>query len=205
MSNNSNQLVRNLFLYDEVKESTVRTLVEKIDEINRFDDKKVKETYGNYDRSKFPIVLTLNTPGGSVKDGLALIDIMKTSKTPIHTVGLGMVASMGIPIFINGSKKVAHEHTVFMFHDVSYGAFGTFVQHERRMDMIDKFYRQKITKMILSKTDIRQADLTDSNEHIKDWYFDVEEAIKLGVCDSQVTLHRLPASDVKEGNFVVEE
>lgn len=117
---------RHLYLYDEVKESTVKPLIEKIHEINFNDDKKDRETYGNGKRNDKPIFLHINTPGGVVSQGLALIDTMNISKTPVHTVGTGMIASMGIPIFITGKKRMATEHAIFMFHDISYGNYGTF-------------------------------------------------------------------------------
>ena len=46
------------------------------------------------------------SPGGSIPDGFALIDIMKGSKIPIHTVGLGVIASCGLLIFMSGTKDI---------------------------------------------------------------------------------------------------
>jgi ATP-dependent Clp protease protease subunit len=206
MNNKGNEPTnRNLMLSEEVTQASVRPIIEKIGEINREDDKKERDKNLNYDRSKSPIILTVNTPGGSVSAGLALIDIMKTSKTPIHALGLGMVASMGVPIILSAHKAFSYENTMFMIHDVTYGAFGTFVQHERRMEAIDKFSRQKVFKIILDNTNIRSEDIQNANEEIKDWFFDADEAIKLGVVESKVTLTRLSVDDVKKGNFVVEQ
>ena len=50
------------------------------------------------------ITMLINSPGGYVTDGFALIDVMHSSTIPIHTVGLGMIASMGLQLFLAGAK-----------------------------------------------------------------------------------------------------
>ena len=50
------------------------------------------------------ITLVICSAGGSAEAAFALIDIMKHSEIPVHTVGLGQIASAGLMIFIAGPK-----------------------------------------------------------------------------------------------------
>jgi ATP-dependent Clp protease protease subunit len=204
MSNSNNEINRNLFLGDVITDTSVKPIIEKIREINQEDDKKTANVV-NYDRTRKPIVLTLNTPGGVITAGLALIDVMMTSKTPVHTEALGLIASMGVPIFISGQKRYTHEHTVFMLHDGSYGQGGTVEEHERRLEVLKRLYRDRINNLLLSRTYIRREDIEEYQSNVRDWYFDSDEAIKLGVANYKIKMTRLSVDDVKSGNFVVED
>lgn len=52
--------------------------------------------------------------------------------------------------------------------------------------MVKTLMRDRVTNYILSKTSIRRSELEEANNAIKDWYFDVDEAIKLGVATGKV-------------------
>ena len=68
------------------------------------------------------IQLMINSPGGSVTACLALIDVMKGSKIPIHTVGLGMIASCGLLLFMSGEQghRVLTPNTSILSHQWSW-------------------------------------------------------------------------------------
>jgi len=70
-----------------------------------------------------PITLVLNSPGGSVNDGYALVDVMRFIKAPIRVVCTGLVASMGISILIAAEKKnrVSLPNARFMMHQPRFG------------------------------------------------------------------------------------
>ena len=48
------------------------------------------------------------SPGGDIPAWFALIDVMKGSKIPIHTIGLGMIASCGLLLFLTGAVSYTH-------------------------------------------------------------------------------------------------
>lgn len=77
---------RDLLLSDRISQSTVKDIIKDIFEIN-FDDDEKEEIYKGWERT--PIRLFINSYGGNVYDGLALIDVIKRSKTPVHTVCIG--------------------------------------------------------------------------------------------------------------------
>ena len=66
---------------------------------------------------QLPITLYINSPGGEVQSGLALYDVMQAVSCPIHTVCLGMAASMAALLFIAGDQREMLPHSRVMIHD----------------------------------------------------------------------------------------
>jgi ATP-dependent Clp protease protease subunit len=141
----------------------------------------------NYNKEKKRTELTLGicSPGGDLNACFALVDIMKGSKIPIRTIGMGMIASCGLLMFISGEKgrRVLTPNTSILSHQFSWGSFGK--EHElfaavKEFDlttqrMIDHY--KKCTG--LSEKDIRQYLLPP-----QDMWLSAKEAKKLGLCDS---------------------
>ena len=67
------------------------------------------------------ITLYINSPGGSVSDGLAVYDLINLLHSPVRTVCLGVCASMGAVLFLSGRKREIMEHGKIMIHDPSFG------------------------------------------------------------------------------------
>ncbi|MGB0356622.1 MAG: ClpP family protease [Cytophagales bacterium] len=67
---------------------------------------------------KKPIKFYLNTPGGSIHDGLAIYDTMQLVSCPIHPTAIGMAASMGSILLVGGEsgKRTALPHSRVMIH-----------------------------------------------------------------------------------------
>ncbi len=69
-----------------------------------------------------PITLLINSPGGSVIDGLSVFDIARQCKCPIITVGTGMQASMGSIFLAMGDQRFMTPHADLMIHQIMTGA-----------------------------------------------------------------------------------
>ena len=106
---------RDFLLSDRISQGAVKDIIKDIFEIN-FDDDEKEEIYKDWERK--PIQLFINSYGGSVYDGLALIDVIKRSKTPVHTVCIGSCMSMALWVWLSGAKRFVGESTTLMFHDV---------------------------------------------------------------------------------------
>lgn len=111
---------RDLLLSDRISQGTVKDIIKDIFEIN-FDDDEKEEIYKDWERK--PIQLFINSYGGSVYDGLALIDVIKRSKTPVHTVCIGSCMSMALWVWLSGAKRFVGESATLMFQDVSLFAY----------------------------------------------------------------------------------
>ena len=68
-----------------------------------------------------PITLIINSPGGSVTAGLALIDTMQSLDCPVITVGEGVVASMAAVILACGDHRQVYRHTQVLIHQLMGG------------------------------------------------------------------------------------
>lgn len=66
---------------------------------------------------KGEITMFINSPGGSVPDGMALLDVMAAVPCPIRTVCVGTAASMASLLFVCGDTRDMLEHSHLMIHD----------------------------------------------------------------------------------------
>jgi ATP-dependent Clp protease protease subunit len=157
----------------EVTQETMKPLIDWI----------IAENY-NKEKKKKALTLGICSPGGDLNACFALVDVMKGSKIPIRTIGMGMIASCGLLMFISGEKgrRVLTPNTSILSHQFSWGSFGK--EHElfaavKEFDlttrrMIDHY--KKCTG--LSEEDIRKYLLPP-----QDVWLSAKEAKKLGLCD----------------------
>ena len=71
-----------------------------------------------------PISLYINSPGGSVTDGLAIHDVMRQCRHPVHTFCMGQASSMGAVLLAAGDRRFALPNSEIMIHQPSGGASG---------------------------------------------------------------------------------
>lgn len=76
------------------------------------------------------IQMVINSPGGACAAGFSIIDIMEWSRIPIYTTGIGMIASMGLLVFMTGERgrRVVTPRTSILSHRFSAFSFGTHSQ-----------------------------------------------------------------------------
>ena len=133
---------------------------------------------------KSHLKILISSPGGDVNACFALIDVMKGSKIPIHTYGIGMIASCGLLLFLTGQKgcRVLTPNTSILSHQYSWGSFGK--EHELfarvkefnlTTDRVMKHYK-KCTGM--TEKQIRKYLLPP-----EDIWLSANEAKEYGICD----------------------
>lgn len=173
--NNSRSFVIDKNVTTEGMAEIVRKINETIEE-----DDFAEESNPNFARN--PIKLTIESYGGNIYDGLHLVNIMETSKTPFHTYSYGKCMSMGLAIFSAGHVRFAPAKATFMYHDGGTTVQGTYqtviraVEQGRKLtDMLDE--------IIVSTTTITQEKLDEVKERCQDWYFSGEEAYAFGLVD----------------------
>lgn len=128
------------------------------------------------------ITIYINSPGGSVADGLALIDTMAALRCPIRTVCMGTAASMAALIFVSGNERDIMPHARVMIHDplTSGGVGGSAL----KLDAIakDLMRTREITAQILS--DYTGHSIEEVYEKTaNDTYFSAKEAMEWGLAD----------------------
>ncbi len=71
-----------------------------------------------------PIKMLINSPGGSVIDGMAILDVMRQVKCKIETIGNGMQASMGSILLAGGDTRSMTKNSMLLVHQIMGGAKG---------------------------------------------------------------------------------
>ena len=99
-----------------------------------------------------PIEFYINSPGGSVVDGLALYDVIHTISAPVNTTCVGTAASMGAILLTAGTgTRAALPNSRIMIHQVSSGARGTAADLRIQMAETDKL-ENTLYKILAEKT-----------------------------------------------------
>lgn len=136
------------------------------------------------------IHLYINSPGGSVASAMHLIDTIKQSEIPVHTYGMGMIASCGVLLMMSGEKghRYLTQNTSVMSHQYSWGSKGK--EHEL-MSIVKEF--ELSTERMLdhykkctgkNETYIRKNLLPES-----DVWLTPEEAVRHGIADKIITTY----------------
>lgn len=123
-----------------------------------------------------PISIYINTPGGSVYDGLAIYDVAQLIESPIKTVCIGMAASMGAILMLMGAERCATKHSRIMLHQPSNIACGTADEIQIVHEEIQKI-KHELYDIVENKT-----NLMDVEQLFKlDTWYTAEEALKCGL------------------------
>jgi ATP-dependent Clp protease protease subunit len=165
---------RTIILCGEVDDNTVYDLMEMICDINEYDDEN-EDNVRDYERK--PIKMIINSFGGSVYDGFALIGVMENSKTPIHTYCYGSAMSMGFIIYISTHVRFAHKTSTLMYHEISDVFWGNITgakQNIKECERIQKVYDD----YVLSRTKIPVDKMNDYKARKDDWYMSAQEGLK---------------------------
>lgn len=132
------------------------------------------------------ISLYINSPGGSVTDGLAILDTMNFIKCDVSTICIGMCASMAAVLLSAGTKgkRIALPNSEVLIHQPMGGAQGQQTEIAIVAEQILKT-RERLNKILADNTgqDLKtiQADTERDN------YMTAEEALEYGIIDRIVT------------------
>ena len=158
---------RRLYLNSDIDESIIDSFVYMIMKYNR-------EDMGIPIEERKPIILYINSSGGSVTDGFGLIDIIIASKTPVYTVNQGICYSMGFLIFLAGQNRYTMKNSTFLCHDGSSFAFGSMSKIKDRLEFETGQMEKHIMDYIVSRTTI--SEKLYKKNYKTEWYMYPEEA-----------------------------
>ena len=131
---------------------------------------------------KKDITMHIDSPGGSVKSGLSMVDVMDYIKSDIRTVNTGMAASMGSVLLGAGTKgkRSSLKHSTTMLHQSSGGFSGNIQDAE-----IDWQQWQNVNKelfVLLGKYCGKKPEKV-AKDATRDFWLNAEEALKYGIID----------------------
>ena len=164
---------RVIFLGDEVNSATANIVVAQLLHLAFEDPKK-------------DIKLYINSPGGSVYDGLAIIDTMNYIEPDVQTIGIGLQASMGAMLLSAGAKgkRYVLPNSRIMIHQPSSGTQGKITDQEIALKE-GIYLKKKLAEMLAKNTgkDVKQV-IKDMD---RDNWMSAEEAKTYGLIDEVLT------------------
>ena len=163
---------RIILLHDEVNSATASVVVAELLYLEGQDPDK-------------DIFLYINSPGGSVSDGLAIYDTMQYIKCDVSTICMGMAASMGAFLLSSGTKgkRIALPNTEIMIHQplISGGGIsGQVTDIQIRADYLRKT-KDRLNHILSANTGKDYETICRDTE--RDNFMSAEEALEYGLID----------------------
>jgi len=124
----------------------------------------------------------INSPGGSVYDGLGIFDTMQHVKPDIHTVCVGLAASMGAFLLAAGTKgkRSSLRHSRIMIHQPLGGARGQASDIRIQADEI-LFLKDRLNTELAERTGKDYETIKEDTD--RDFYMSPKEAVEYGLID----------------------
>ena len=162
---------RIIYLDGEITEESAKRTIETLLKLDIINHKDIK--------------MYINSEGGSVNAGLAIIDTMNSIKSDVSTICLGRAASMGAILLINGTKgkRCIGTYSEIMIHEVAtYG--GNYGKVSEQHDKLKRtsYVNRKIQRIIASKTNMSLKDVQKDTKK-KDTWINSKNALKYGFVD----------------------
>lgn len=130
------------------------------------------------------ISLYINSPGGSITDGMAIVDTINYIKCPVSTICVGMAASMGAVLLASGAKgkRFATPNAEILIHQplISGGLSGQTTEIKIHADHMVRT-REKLNKLLSERTGQSLERIEMDTE--RDNYMTAEEALEYGLID----------------------
>ena len=163
---------RIIILSEEVNSTTASLIVAQLLYLEAQDPDKDLQFY-------------INSPGGSVTDGMAIYDTMQYIKCDVSTICVGMAASMGAFLLSSGTKgkRLALPNAEIMIHQPSAGTQGQITDmaiHLKRLEVIKK----RLNAILADNTGRSVEEITAACE--RDNFMTAEEAVAYGLIDKVI-------------------
>ncbi|MDY4180678.1 MAG: ATP-dependent Clp protease proteolytic subunit [Pseudoflavonifractor sp.] len=163
---------RIIFLGEEVNATTASLVVAQMLYLEAQDPDKDIQFY-------------INSPGGSVTDGMAIYDTMQYVKCDVSTICIGMAASMGAFLLSSGTKgkRLALPNAEIMIHQPSAGTQGQITDmaiHLKRLEIIKKRMNHILAENTGKPLEVVTADCERDN------FMSAEEAMAYGLVDKVI-------------------
>lgn len=176
---------RVIFLGEDVNEHTANLVVAQL----------LHLAYADPDKD---IKLYINSPGGSVYDGLAIYDTIQYIKPDVQTIGIGLQASMGGFLLSSGTKgkRVALPNSRIMIHQPSSGTHGKITDQEITLRE-SLFLKQRLNEILAKNTGQKISKIEKDSD--RDFWMSAEEAATYGLIDEVIggELPTVPAKKKK--------
>lgn len=163
---------RIIFVGDEIDQHTANVIVAQL-------------LHLAYEDSKKDIKLYINSPGGSVYDGLAIYDTIQFINPDVQTIGIGLQASMGAFLLSSGTKgkRFVLPNSRIMIHQPSSGTQGKITDQE--ISLKEGIYlKHRLNEIFAKNTGQKLAKVEKDMD--RDFWMGADEAVKYGIVDEVI-------------------
>ena len=164
---------RQIVVSGEVNEDLVEKIVKQLLVLEADSDK--------------PIYLYIDSPGGSIDDCFGLYDMIRFIKAPVYTIGMGLIASMGVTLFLSVPKerRFSLPNSHFLIHQpLMGGSRGVATDIEITAQEITKS-RETLTQLIADATGKDFETVKKDTE--RDHWLTAKEALDYGIAGKIIT------------------
>lgn len=163
---------RIIFIGEEIEQHTANLIVAQL-------------LHLAYEDSKKDIKLYINSPGGSVYDGLAIYDTIQYISPDVQTIGIGLQASMGAFLLSSGTKgkRFALPNSRIMIHQPSSGTQGKISDQEITLKE-GIFLKHRLNEILAKNTGQKLAKIEKDAD--RDFWMSGKEAVEYGLVDQVI-------------------
>lgn len=167
---------RVIFLGETVNEQTANLVVAQL----------LHLAYASPDED---IKLYINSPGGSVYDGMAIYDTIQFIKPDVQTIGIGLQASMGAFLLSSGTKgkRMALPNSRIMIHQPSSGTQGKITDQEITLRE-GLFLKKRLNEILAANTGQKLSKIEKDGD--RDFWMSAKEAKAYGIIDEVITTYK---------------
>lgn len=161
---------RRIFLWGGVDDDSAKHVIDRL-------------LYLEAEKPGSPIEFFINSPGGYVTSGLAIYDTMQLISSPVHTICMGLAASMGSILLSGGEKghRKIFQHGRVMIHQPSLGGYqGTASDIEIQTNEIIK--TKELSAQILADNCGQEFEKV-MNDFNRDYWMNASESVAYGIVD----------------------
>ncbi len=164
---------RIIFLGEDVNEHTANLVVAQLIHLAYEDPKK-------------DIKLYINSPGGSVYDGMAIYDTIQYISPDVQTIGIGVQASMGAFLLSSGTKgkRSLLPNSRVMIHQPSSGGSHGKISDQEISLREGLYLKQKLNEILAKNTGQKLAKIEKDTD--RDFWMSAKEAVEYGVADTVI-------------------
>ncbi|RMH66145.1 MAG: ATP-dependent Clp protease proteolytic subunit [Calditrichaeota bacterium] len=166
---------RRIFLWGAVDDDSAKDLVARL-------------LFLDAEKPGEPITFFINSPGGMVTSGMAIYDTMRLIQSPVHTVCMGLAASMGSILLSAGEKghRSIYPHGEVMIHQPSIGRLiGAASDIKIHAEQIVK--TRELGAKILAENCGQKVDKV-LKDFDRDYWMDARESLEYGIVDKIYTM-----------------
>lgn len=161
---------RIILLYEEIDEYSASEIVQSLISLDT--------------QNRKPIKLLINSPGGSVSSGLAIIDTMKAIGSQVHTYILSEVCSMAALVSICGDKRYITTNGTWMQHEMTGGSYDYISKAYDRAEYEVRI-EDKMQEIMREHTKLTETELKVGTRG--ELWFNAKQCIEKGICDKIIT------------------